>query len=83
MFASTHEDPTVKSKQKAKLELRASGQDSRYSWSYDPEYELYEYDVAAKTYKALTSAKGYDAEGSYSPDGKLIAFASNRHAYSG
>jgi len=29
----------------------------------------------------LTNVRGYDAEGSYSPDGKLIAFASNRNAY--
>ena len=29
----------------------------------------------------LTKAAGYDAEGSWSPDGKLIAFASNRRGY--
>ena len=34
-----------------------------------------------KIYHRLTDAEGYDAEGSYSPDGKLIAFASNRAAF--
>ncbi len=29
----------------------------------------------------MTNTRGYDAEGSYSPDGRLIAFASNRLAY--
>ena len=31
--------------------------------------------------KQLTTELGYDAEGSYSPDGKLIVFSSNRYAY--
>ncbi len=29
----------------------------------------------------LTDELGYDAEGAYSPDGKLIVFSSNRNAY--
>ena len=53
----------------------------RYSWDYDSNYELYSFDRITKEYRRLTNAKGYDAEGSYSPDGKLIAFASNRNAY--
>ena len=82
LLASTHEDPEARQKQKAELEFRESGQEKRYSWDYDENYELYAYDRAAKTYARLTSAKGYDAEGSYSPDGKQIVFASNRLAYS-
>jgi len=82
-LASTHEDPQAREKQKTELEFRESGQSRRYSWDYDENYELYAFDRTGKTYTRLTSSKGYDAEGSYSPDGKQIAFASNRNAYSG
>ena len=82
LLASTHEDPEARQKQKAELEFRESGQSRRYSWDYDENYELYAYDRTAKTYTRLTTVKGYDAEGSYSPDGKQIVFASNRNAYS-
>jgi Tol biopolymer transport system component/Zn-dependent M28 family amino/carboxypeptidase len=81
LYASTQFDPNAKQKQIDELAFRESGQTRRYSWDYDPEYEIVAYDRAAKTYQQLTRAKGYDAEGSYSPDGKLIAFASNRNGY--
>jgi len=81
LFASTQDDPAAEQEQKDELELRASGKERRYSWDYDEFYEIYEYELAAKTYRRLTNAKGYDAEGSWSPDGSLIAFASNRSAY--
>lgn len=82
LFASTQDDPDARKKQKEEIELRESGKQRRYAWDYDPTFELYAFDRTAKTYTRLTNAKGYDAEGSYSPDGKLIAFASNRLAYS-
>ena len=82
MFSSTHDDPQAKAKQKEELEFRESGQTRRYSWDYDETYEVYSYNLETKQYKQLSQAKGYDAEGSYSPDGKLVAFASNRNAYS-
>lgn len=81
LFASTQDDPEARAKQKAELEFRESGQTKRYSWDYDPSYELYSFDRTTQKYQQLTNAKGYDAEGSYSPDGKLIAFASNRNAF--
>ena len=82
LFASTHDDPEAVAKQKAEIEMRESGTQRRYSWDYDETYELYAGKAGSKEYVRLTDAKGYDAEGSYSPDGKLIAFASNRNAYS-
>lgn len=81
IFASTQDDPAAEQEQKDELDLRASGKERRYSWDYDEFYDIYEYDLATRQYRNLTSAKGYDAEGSWSPDGSLIAFASNRSAY--
>ena len=81
MFSSTHDDPEARKKQRAEIEFRESGQQRRYSWDYDEHYEIYSFDLETKKYKRLTNQVGYDAEGSYSSDGKLIAFASNRNAY--
>ncbi|MFN9877943.1 MAG: peptidase M28, partial [Planctomycetota bacterium] len=74
--------PEAVKKQKDELAARESGTERRYAWDYDETYELYEYDLASKQYRQLTDAKGYDAEGCYSPDGKLVVFASNRRGYS-
>ena len=81
LFASTHLDKEAKAKQKQELDAREAGEQKRYSWDYDPTYELFAYDRKAKEYTQLTNELGYDAEASYSPDGSLIAFASNRDAY--
>jgi Tol biopolymer transport system component len=83
LFASTHDDESAADKQRAEFELRKSGKERRYSWDYDEHFELYEFDRKTHKYRKLTNARGYDAEGSWSPDGKLIAFTSNRRAYVG
>lgn len=83
LYASTQFDPEAKAKMQAELDFRASGKSRRYAWDYDPAFEMVEVDLATGAYKRLTNAEGYDAEGSYSPDGRLIAFASNRLAYAG
>ena len=85
-FASTHHDPKSKQFQQEELDFRASGKQRRYSWDYDPEFDIYSYKPgttpsATPTYTRLTNARGYDAEGSYSPDGQWIAFTSMRDAY--
>ncbi len=82
LYASTQNDPDALKKQKAEIEMRESGNERRYAWDYDETYDLIEYDFETKEYRSLTTEKGYDAEASYSPDGKLIAFASNRNGYS-
>ena len=83
LFASTHDDESAVDKQRAEIELRKSGKERRYSWDYDEHFEIYEFDRKTHEYRKLTNARGYDAEGSWSPDGKLIAFTSNRRAYQG
>jgi Tol biopolymer transport system component len=83
LFASTHLDPEAPAKQRAELEKRAAGTARRYSWSFDPHYDIFETPASGGDLVNLTDALGYDAEGSWSPDGEHILFASNRHAYEG
>jgi len=80
-FASTHADPKSKQLQEEELAFRASGKERRYSWDYDPEMDIYAVNEKTGAMKRLTTARGYDAEGSYSPDGRLIVFSSMRSAY--
>ncbi len=81
LFSSTHHDPQTLPKEAAENEFRASGKTKRYSWDYDPEYEIYSANADGSDLKRLTNSLGYDAEASFSPDGKLIVFSSTRGAY--
>lgn len=81
MWSSTHLDKKIKEKVKNEYDERAKPVKKRYSWSYDDQYDIFESDLSGKKIKRLTKELGYDAEGSYSPNGKLIAFASNRSQY--
>src|SRR6266513_1031964 len=69
LFASTHLDPQAREKQKAELEFRASGRQRRYSWDYDAAMDIFVAKRDGSGIRRLTEVKGYDAEGSYSPDG--------------
>ncbi len=80
LFASSHDDPEAITKQQAELEFRASGQQRRYSWDYEAEMDIWVRNGTGDL-KELAPALGYDAEGSYSPDGEWITFASNRAAF--
>ena len=81
LYASTHLDPKAADEQREELELRASGKERRYAWDYDEHFDLFVHDLQSGKDERLTEALGYDAEGSYSPDGKWIAFTSTRHAF--
>lgn len=81
LFASTHDDPAAREKQREELALREKGEQRRYAWDYDEHFDIYVRQLDSGKLTNLTDTRGYDAEGSYSPDGKLIAFSSNRHAY--
>ena len=81
LFASTHHDLRSKQLQDDELKFRASGQERRYSWDYDPEMELYIRNKQSGTYRRLTNRRGYDAEASFSPDGEWVVFSSTRDAY--
>lgn len=81
LFSSTHEDPDAKAKMTDEIERRKSGEQKSYAWDYDEFYDIYETDFEGGKIRNLTNTLGYDAEASWSPDGKLIAFASNRRAY--
>lgn len=80
-FASTHHDPKSKQYQDEELAFRASGKERRYAWDYDPEMDIYAYKEGTKALTRLTTARGYDAEAGYSPDGRQIVFSSTRGAY--
>jgi Tol biopolymer transport system component len=81
LFASTHGDPDARAKQKAEIDFRASGKQRRYSWDYDPNFDIYSAKQDGTDLVNLTHSLGYDAEGDYSPDGKQIVFCSLRGAY--
>lgn len=83
LYASTHHDPHSREHQQAEIDFRASGQKRRYDWDFDVEMELYVAVAGADEPRRLTSSRGYDAEGSYSPDGRWIVFTSNRSGYQG
>ncbi len=82
IFASSHLDPEAKAKYaeeyKQRDDDRKAGIHRRYRWDFDPSMSIFEADPDGGHLKRLTDAKGYNAEGSYSPDGKQIVFCSNR-----
>lgn len=82
LYSSTHLDPKSLQYQQEELAFRASGQQRRYSWDYDPQMDIFSKNEKTGALTRLTSALGYDAEAAYSPDGQWIVFTSMRDAYS-
>ena len=81
IFSSTHLDPKAKEKQRTEFEFRASGKLRRYAWDYDDSMDIFAAPLDGGQPRRLTDAPGYDAEGSYSPDGRQIVFCSLRDAF--
>ncbi|MGD8376949.1 MAG: peptidase M28, partial [Acidobacteriota bacterium] len=80
-MASTHLDPDFQEKAAGEYRRRKEGEPRRGAWDYDPTYDLFLFRPDGEVVKRLTEAYGYDAEGSFSPDGKKIVFCSLRDAY--
>lgn len=81
IFASSHTDPRIDD---PTIEIPMPGykrQGSRYQWDFNPFMEIYEANPDGSDLKSLTNKPGYDAEGAYSRDGRMIAFASNRDGH--
>lgn len=82
IFASSHLDPnmseTEEEARRQAAEDAASGRRRRYEWVFDPHTEIFEADLDGSNLRRLTDEPGYDAEGGYSPDGRQIAFCSDR-----
>ena len=81
IFSSTHLDPKAEEKQRTEFEFRASGKLRRYAWDYDDSMDIFAAPLDGGQPRRLTDAPGYDAEGSYSPDGRQIVFCSLRDAF--
>lgn len=82
LFASSHLDPEAKARYAEEYnrreEERRTNRRRRYLWDFDSAMDIFEANPDGTCLKRLTDAGGYDAEGSYSPDGKQIVFCSNR-----
>ncbi len=81
LFASSHKDPLAHRKADHEFELRKKGEKRRYQWDFDETMDIFSATTAGKNLVNLTNSLGYDAEGSFSPDGTKIVFASNRAGY--
>lgn len=78
LFSSAHTHPDLEKIEKEARDLAAEGGRRRYQWDFDPHMDIYVCDFNGTGLKQLTDAEGYDAEGSYSHDGKQIVFTSTR-----
>jgi TolB protein len=78
LFASAHTDPHPDvTEYKARLEAAKGGR-RKYKWAFDKNMDIYICEANGTKMRRLTDAPGYDAEGSFSSDGKQIVFTSTR-----
>lgn len=76
IFASTHLQADTPQADTPNPETPQKSSD--YSWPFDPQMDIFEADLDGSNLKRLTTTPGYDAEATYSPDGQLIVFTSQR-----
>src|SRR5580704_12516244 len=76
IFASSHTDPKIDETELHAREEAAKGGRRRYMWDFDPNMDIYVINFDGTGMKRLTDSPGYDAEASYSSDGKQIVFTS-------
>ena len=75
LFASTHLTPSTEAEPP---KGPAYSRTARYRWEFPESMDIFTADLDGKNLKRLTDTPGYDAEGSYSPDGSQIVFTSFR-----
>ena len=80
LFASSHLDPALAKSDSAATgaKVPAYSRSERYRWDFDPHMDIFQADPDGSNLVRLTDTPGYDAEGSYSPDGSHILFTSSR-----
>jgi TolB protein len=75
LFASTHLNPSTDVEPP---KGPAYSRTARYRWEFPESMDIFAADLDGKDPVRLTDTPGYDAEGSYSPDGTKIVFTSFR-----
>jgi TolB protein len=75
LFASTHLNPSTETEPP---KGPAYSRTARYRWEFPDAMDIFAADRDGKNLVRLTDTPGYDAEGSYSPDGSKIVFTSFR-----
>jgi TolB protein len=76
IFASTHLGAQTPDAAAAKPP--AYSRTARYRWDFDPAMDIFRANLDGSNLVRLTDTPGYDAEGSFSPDGTKIVFTSFR-----
>jgi Tol biopolymer transport system component len=77
LFGSTHLDPNAFTPGKSPPPPQAKPGE-KYKWDFDPAMDIFEASLDGSHLKRLTDTPGYDAEGSWSHDGKKMVFTSQR-----